>query len=396
MSIARSRVGVIGGSIAGCAVAIALSRAGCEVTVFERTRGTLRDRGFGIGMPPSVLDTLVAADYVSPLLPVVPGEERVFVVRDGNAPAGRVLWRQPLPVCFTNWSLLWRSLWQRVPDPGYCPGTAAAIGDVDEAGATVFAGAAGAMRFDVVIGADGHASTVRQRITPGSLPHLPGYGLWRGTYPEDLLPRGAVAALEPGAIMVCFPRGHCMIYLIPNHMLTGRRLINWGVYMTPPRPMSDPALIPPGQVPPELMTVLRAVVTGCFPPLWADVIGRTPAERISVQPIFDVTASRYVSGRLALAGDAGATARPHTGSGAVKALQDAFAFESACRQTTEWASVLADYETARSAAGNTLTALGRSLGHALVERTPDWNAMPAADFPAWWRDAASGWSSLGE
>jgi 2-polyprenyl-6-methoxyphenol hydroxylase-like FAD-dependent oxidoreductase len=396
MGIAGSQVAVIGGSIAGCAAAIALTRAGCDVTVFERTRGALRDRGFGMGMPPSMLDTLIADGYVSSAPPVVPGEERLFVVRDGDTPAGRVLWRQSLPVRFTNWSLLWRSLRQQVADLGYRDGVIAAIQDMDDTGVTVSAGTSARMRFDLVIGADGYASTLRQRVAPGSFPHLPGYGLWRGTYPEHLLPDGATAALEPGAVIVCFPGGHAMIYLIPDYLHTGPRLIHWAAYISPPQPMTDPALIPPGQVPAELMTVLRHVVTGSFPPLWADVVARTPAERISVQPIFDVIAPRYVSGRLALAGDAGATARPHTGSGAVKALEDAFALESGCRGATDWASVLAGYDHARAAAGNALTALGRSLGRALVEDAPDWSAMSEADVPEWWREAASGRMSLYE
>jgi len=396
MGIAGSRVALIGGSIAGCSMAIALGRADCEVTVFERTRGVLSERGFGIAMPPSILDTLTAAGYVSPALPVVRGEERVFVVRDGDTPAGRVLWRQPLPACFTNWSLLWRSLRQQVADAGYRDGATATIEDVDNTSATVSAGTSGRMRFDLVIGADGYASTVRQRVSPESVLHLPGYGMWRGTYPEDLLPDGATGALEPGLMTVCFPGGHAIIYLIPDHLRAGRRLVNWGVYSCPPQPMTDPALIPPGQVPAELMIVLRHVIAGSFPPLWADVVGRTPAERISVQPIFDVTAPRYVSGRLALAGDAGATARPHTGSGAVKALEDALALESGCRAATEWAPILAGYDRARAAAGNALTALGSSLGRALVENTPDWSAMSETDLPAWWREAASGRMSLYE
>ena len=406
MGIAGSRVAVIGGSIAGCAAAIALVRAGCDVTVFERTQGALRDRGFGIGMPPSMIDTLIAAGYIGPVLPVVPGEERVFVVRDGDTPVGRVLWRQPLPVRFTNWSLLWRSLRQQVADLAYRDGVTAVVEDMDDMGVTVSAGTSGGMRFDLVVGADGYASALRQRVAAGSFPHLPGYGLWRGTYPEHLLPDGATAALEPGAMMVCFPGGHAMIYLIPDHLRTGGRLVHWGIYLCPPQPMTDPALIPPGQVPAELMMALRDAVTRSFPPLWADVVGRTPAERISVQPIFDVIAPRYVSGRLALAGDAGTTARPHTGSGAVKALEDALALESGCRAATqaatpatpatEWASVLAGYERARAAAGNALTALGRSLGRALVENTPDWSAMSGTDLPEWWREAASGRMSLYE
>src|SRR5262245_47502899 len=59
-------VAVIGGSIAGCAAAIALRRAGCEVTVFERSRGNLEDRGAGIGMPLALLHTLVERDFVDP------------------------------------------------------------------------------------------------------------------------------------------------------------------------------------------------------------------------------------------------------------------------------------------------------------------------------------------
>ena len=31
------RVGIIGGSLAGCAMAVALGQAGCDVTVFERS-----------------------------------------------------------------------------------------------------------------------------------------------------------------------------------------------------------------------------------------------------------------------------------------------------------------------------------------------------------------------
>jgi 2-polyprenyl-6-methoxyphenol hydroxylase-like FAD-dependent oxidoreductase len=144
------------------------------------------------------------------------------------------------------------------------------------------------------------------------------------------------------------------------------------------------------------MTVMSRVVTESFPPLWADVVGRTPVERISLQPIFDVIGPKYVSGRLALAGDAGAAARPHTGSGAGEALEDALALESMCRTATGWDSVLAQYDSARSAAGTARTALGRSLGQALVENTPDWSAMSESDVPRWWGEAASGRMSLYE
>ena len=42
------RVGIVGGSIAGCVTAIELARLGADVTVFERSRH-LQDRGAGLG-----------------------------------------------------------------------------------------------------------------------------------------------------------------------------------------------------------------------------------------------------------------------------------------------------------------------------------------------------------
>ena len=39
------KVGIVGGSIAGCSAAILMSRAGHDVTVFERSRGVLQGRG---------------------------------------------------------------------------------------------------------------------------------------------------------------------------------------------------------------------------------------------------------------------------------------------------------------------------------------------------------------
>ena len=61
MKIEGSTVGIVGGSIAGCAAATALARLGCHVEVFERSSGELRDRGSGIAIPLALRDELVTA-----------------------------------------------------------------------------------------------------------------------------------------------------------------------------------------------------------------------------------------------------------------------------------------------------------------------------------------------
>jgi pyruvate/2-oxoglutarate dehydrogenase complex dihydrolipoamide dehydrogenase (E3) component len=43
--VAGSRVGIVGGSVAGCAMAVAAANLDCEVVVFEASSGLLEDRG---------------------------------------------------------------------------------------------------------------------------------------------------------------------------------------------------------------------------------------------------------------------------------------------------------------------------------------------------------------
>ena len=51
-------IAIVGGSIAGCSAAIALLRAGHQVTVFERSLQPLSDRGAGIVIPMALLQKL--------------------------------------------------------------------------------------------------------------------------------------------------------------------------------------------------------------------------------------------------------------------------------------------------------------------------------------------------
>jgi 2-polyprenyl-6-methoxyphenol hydroxylase-like FAD-dependent oxidoreductase len=299
-----------------------------------------------------------------------------------------VVWRQRVPVHLTNWSVLWQSLRRRTAGCSYHSGTAATVVAADETSVTVSANGA-QERFDLAIGADGNGSAVHRLVSPESQAYLPGYGLWRGTYPEDLLPDGAIGELEHAVAMVCFPGGHAIIYLIPDHRHASRRLVNWAIYLTPPTAFTDGSHLPPGRVPEPLLQAMHAVVTAHFPPLWADLVARTEPGDIAVQPMIDVPAARYAAGRVALAGDAGTTARPHTASGTVKALQDAIALEAAARGGhQDWSSALAAYGSERCGVGNALVRLGGSLGHAAVEATPDWGAMSAAEYAAWWNAAA--------
>ncbi|MFI8352498.1 hypothetical protein [Streptomyces cyaneofuscatus] len=104
------RIGVVGGSIAGCAAAVAGSRAGADVTVYERSGAELQDRGFGIVIPPPLHRELVASGYLDARMETAPVATRVWLTREPGGRSTRELARQSSPVTPCNWGLLWRSL----------------------------------------------------------------------------------------------------------------------------------------------------------------------------------------------------------------------------------------------------------------------------------------------
>jgi 2-polyprenyl-6-methoxyphenol hydroxylase-like FAD-dependent oxidoreductase len=389
MGIEGSRVGVVGGSIAGCAAAVALRRVGCEVTVYERSRGELKDRGFGIAIPVPLREQLISAAYLDSAMPVCQWSERVWMLRDGDAGKGRVIWRQPSSAVANNWGVLWRTLRAKVPDDSYQEGAAIAGVQPDADGATIVLESGAAERFDLVVGADGYRSKVRSVIHSGSRPAYAGYVLWRGHYEETWLrDLGPLEIVEGKAMTVCFPGGHAVFYLIPGFDYRadpGHRRMNWAMYSQAPAGIrfDNPGSMPPGSVGGDLAAFFEQLLDVHFPPYWAEVVRRTDSCVLSIQPIYDQAIPTYVSGRVLLIGDASTVARPHTGSGATKALQDALALEQVCREHETWDEALAAYDRQRCTAGNELVELGRRIGRDQVEKTPDWASMTPQDFDVW-------------
>lgn len=397
MLVRGSRVGIIGGSIAGCATAIALERLGCDVQVFERSRGVLRDRGSGIAIPITLRDELIDAGYLPAGYAHCRVSHRWWILADGTS-SGRLLWTQPAPAAHNNWGVLWRQLRAGVADARYHDGVTLLGFSQDAKGVTAVLDHGTSQRFDLLVGADGYRSMIRQQIMPDARAEYAGYILWRGNYPEARLENRA--AVDRGTRAdawhyICLDGGHGIVYLIPNfddRTDPGDRRVNWGIYAPQPPGLdfSEPTSIPPGGVTHALYRHLDALLTSGFPPDYEAVIRMSQLEEVSIQPIYDDLIDCYVHGRVMLIGDAGTVTRPHTGSGATKAIQDALCLARLGQEHREWPDLLAAYDTERTAAGLSLVQLGRRLGRDLVEHTPDWGSMTANDFEAWTRRTLSG------
>ncbi|MDI2129009.1 FAD-dependent monooxygenase [Yinghuangia seranimata] len=384
------KVAVVGGSVGGCAAALAALRGGAdEITVYERAGERLEDRGAGLAMHNSRYAELETAGYIDADVPWLQVTHRRWYTRDdAHTPLGRAVGVLPAPFRTYNWGPLWRELRARVPhDVRFKYASTVDAVELGTGHADVHT-ASGTERFDLVIGADGYRSAVRAAAFPDVRPAYAGYLAWRGTCGVDELMKPDLWA-ETELVYVVFPGGHLVAYRVPDEV-RGQR-VNWVMYTVPPPveglSFDTPTSLPPGTVPSALYAHLVHVADELLPPYWGAMVLAPGPDNLFLQPIYDFTAPRYTAGRSLLVGDAATVARPHTGAGAVKALQDATVLESAIAGAATWQDALNAYDAGRAAVGRTIVDLGRSLGDALVLNAPDWAAMDQAALEAHWTQA---------
>ncbi|MGW0535074.1 FAD-dependent monooxygenase [Streptomyces sp. NPDC003032] len=390
------KVAVVGGSVAGCAAALAACRGGAdEVTVYERAGGDLAERGVGLAVHDARYAELESAGYMDAGMPWVRIVRRRWYVRDAAAaPLGREIGVMPFPFRTYNWGPLWRELRGRVP-----PTAVFRAGTPVEAlrpgpDGTLVETADGTERFDLVVGADGYRSVARTSAFGDVRPAYAGYLAWRGAYPAARLADPGLWADDDCAYVV-FPGGHVIFYRIPDGV--GGHRVNWVLYTAPPPDLdlglgldlrlTGPTSLPPGGLTEALATHLGYVADDLLPPYWGALVRATAPGELFLQPMYDFTAPRCATDRVLLVGDAAAVARPHTGAGAVKALQDATVLESALTTADTWAQALDAYDSDRTPCGRTMVDLGRRLGDALVLATPDWRVMDQTALEIWWKQA---------
>ena len=395
MRVEGSRVGIVGGSIAGCAAAIALQRLGCEVEIFERSSGALRDRGSGIGIPIALRDELIDHGYLPEGYATVALPGRRWVAADGS-PEGRTLWTIDGASVSNNWGVLWKGLRERVDDAVYHDGVAIDRVESLDHCAVVHFDDGSSKPFDLVIGADGYRSRVRAMVSAGE-PTYAGYILWRGNFPEaELTDRREWDRIQDEGrwLSVGFEGGHGVIYPIPDFDSDGspgNRRVNWAIYAPTPDGLTiDSTMsIPPGAVEEPIYAQLQTLLAEHFPEV-ARPLFASPREEVSIQPIYDTAVDAYVRDRVVLIGDAGTMSRPHTAPGATKAIQDARLLETLGGDFDTWGPLLGAYDDESTRAGKDLVELGRRIGRDQVENTPPWLEMTEDDYESWTAGTLSG------
>ena len=387
------RVAVVGGSIAGSAAAVELTRRGHDVTVFERRGGALESEGVGVFTPATVLQQMIDRRLVPDELPVHRTRAIRYVARDGSTGAVRTLGEAVVGTAALNWSHVYRELRARVPDASFHAGSRAELVDLDAVGAVLEVGGV-EERFDLVVAPDGYRSEIRTAVSPDVPPRYLGAIFWRGlldTRELDGLRRG-IDAWRGLITRVVYPGGHGTISLIPHPTVAGAEQLFWGFYLQVPEAGLSELLVDAdgrrhagyvglGQVRPAVDEALRARLLPRLPDAVRDLVDA--ASVTSLQSVWISSAMPYAHGHACLVGDAGVLTPPFTGSGVLKAIADAGALADALRDGTTVAEGLLGYDRGRQEAVAGLVALGDRGASSLVFDVPDTSAMTPEGVRAW-------------
>ncbi|MGH6855637.1 MAG: FAD-dependent monooxygenase, partial [Aestuariivirga sp.] len=306
---------IAGGGIAGIAASLALARINRRSEVFERA-AAFEEAGAGLQMSPNAvhcLRLLGAWDAIEPHC-VIPSE---IHIRDGRS--GRVLRRiglgKPFEVRFgspyrvAHRADLLRGLVQtaqRASGIALHTGKAVESAETTDHGARLHFTNGQAAEGSAVIAADGINSVIRNAIVGGGEPSCRGHAIYRALLPFDKVPLSIAADC---VTLWLYPGGHAVHYAVSNWRQFNMVAVlenpwredGWGIE-------TGKAEVVDGFA--DAADALAQLLTSV--PAWTKfaAAGHAPS-------------NKWVSGHVALIGDAAHASLPYLAQGAAMALEDA-------------------------------------------------------------------------
>jgi 2-polyprenyl-6-methoxyphenol hydroxylase-like FAD-dependent oxidoreductase len=364
----KRRALVIGGSMSGLLAAIMLGRRGWDVEVFERVEKELAGRGAGIVAQAELMARMKALGLETRDLGVTMTTRKIL------DPSGHVAVTLECPQVLTAWERVYRVLRDAFPAERYHRGEGLIGFEQSELSIVAHLSDGRAIDGDVLIGADGLRSTVRQQCLPDIAPRYAGYVAWRALLAERAIPPAIHTELFM-AMTFCLPSGEqCLGYPVAganNELREGKRRYNVVWYRPADETNELPQLltdrdgithsisIPPPLIRSEHINAMRAAAERLLAPQFRAIV-RLIEEPI-LQPIYDLESPRLAFGRVAIIGDAAFVARPHVAAGVSKAADDAAALAEAL-DADDVEAALRRFETQRLPENKKIIERARHLG----------------------------------
>ena len=371
---------VIGGSHAGLFSAIALQNAGFRVRVFERAPEILRGTGAGIRVQPLLADMLRREAGIDPGQFATRTRFDRHLAPRRDSVYNRIVFEQAEDGIFASWGSLYRALLGRFgADNYFCGESCVDTSEVNDKVEVRFASGR-CEAADIVVFADGIASTARSQLNPAARMQYAGYVVWRGLVAEAALSAGTRALLDEARIFIVPNLSYAIMYPVPGEPGldgAGERRINamWyrnvaagdelDLLMTDREGTHRANSVRAGLLQPCHIEQFRRDVEAELPPAAVEVFSL--AEPF-VTTINDVEPSRMVFGRRLVIGDAAAATRPHVSASTARAMRAAWGLAAALRAantTSDITANLAAWEREHVAIAQEFTDRGRMIGRRL-------------------------------
>jgi 2-polyprenyl-6-methoxyphenol hydroxylase-like FAD-dependent oxidoreductase len=355
--------------MSGLLTALLLRRAGWKVDVYERVESELSGRGAGIVAQQELIGRLHGLGLPTKDLGV---EITTRKILDAD---GRLTSEIACPQVLTAWERVYRLLRDAFPPGHYHRGRGLVRFTQDAGGVTAYFSDGETATADLLVGADGIRSTVRQQCDPAVAPLYAGYIAWRALLAESDFPPAAHRDLFEFMAFGLPPGEQFLVYPVAgpdNDLRPGHRRANVVWYrpaeeatklawlLTDEAGHTHSISIPPPLIRAAGIADMRADAERLLAPQFREIV-RLIDEPI-LQPIYDLESTRMAFGRVAVMGDAAFVARPHVAAGVSKAADDAAALAQALQAEDDIESALKRFEAARLGENHSIIERARHLG----------------------------------
>jgi 2-polyprenyl-6-methoxyphenol hydroxylase-like FAD-dependent oxidoreductase len=365
---------IAGGSVGGLFAGVLLQRLGWDVSIYERSESGLAGKGAGLVLQEEVYQILHEIGHEDVARMGVVAHERIFLDKTGT-----IIHTMRTPQSQISWDLLFSAFRTKVPNDHYHLGEGIRGVDLSRERPTIHFSNGTKTNADLVVGADGIGSVVRNSVAPGTELQYAGYVAFRGLSPETELPEDSARIVSGRFTFYDSPGSQFLGYLVAGtdgNTEPGRRRYNWVWYRSLTNLQLREALTsdegeqrsysaPPSGISRGTREGLHAAAHKLLPPVLRDIVMREQFPFI--QAIFDYETPSMYRSRIALLGDAAFVVRPHTAMGVSKAAGDAMALRDVLQEERSLEKALHRYQETRLPVGKAIAKYGRELGKRVMQ-----------------------------